>query len=101
MVSIADEPSAKLSLHFKECVDYIKKALDEGGRVLVHCFAGISRSTTIVVAFLMRYRKLNLQAALGIVRNARPWVAPNYGFMNQLRRYNVALQNYRKKNPEE
>ena len=53
VVTILDSPSANLKAHFNSCLRFIKQALDQGGCVLVHCFAGVSRSATIVIAYLM------------------------------------------------
>ena len=59
-ISELDCPSANLRQHFEACHEFIKKALDQGGRVLVHCYAGISRSATIVISFLMKDRNMTL-----------------------------------------
>lgn len=56
-------------------------------KVLVHCAAGVSRSTTAVVAYLMKTEGLDVEAALRQVRAKRPFVDPNEGFMAQLALY--------------
>lgn len=61
------------------------------GRILVHCSAGISRSPTVVAAYLMRRRGMTLKAALGQIVRVRPQVAPNPGFLRQLKEMEVAL----------
>ncbi|KAL5507689.1 hypothetical protein ACEPAH_5307 [Sanghuangporus vaninii] len=53
-------------------------------RVLVHCVMGISRSTTVVCAYLMATRHLSFPSALMFIRKRRPRVHPNYGFRRQL-----------------
>ncbi|KAH8106442.1 hypothetical protein DFH11DRAFT_1238621 [Phellopilus nigrolimitatus] len=53
-------------------------------KVLVHCVMGISRSTTVVCAYLMATRHLSFPAALMLIRRRRPQVHPNYGFRRQL-----------------
>lgn len=55
------------------------------GKILVHCSAGISRSPSLVVAYLMKARGMSLRAALGQVVRARPQVSPNPGFLRQLK----------------
>jgi len=52
--------------------------------VLVHCFAGQSRSVALVLAYLVMERGLRQEEALALVRKARPGAAPNAGFMRQL-----------------
>jgi protein-tyrosine phosphatase len=53
-------------------------------KVLVHCMAGMSRSVTIVIAYLMNVRKWDLKTAFLFVRDKRPVACPNIGFMRQL-----------------
>lgn len=60
------------------------------GKVLVHCAMGISRSATLVLAFLMIYENKNLVEALKIVREHRG-VCPNTGFLSQLRELDLRL----------
>jgi hypothetical protein len=53
--------------------------------VLVHCFAGMSRSATIVCAYLLATTSMNTQESIQFVRSKRPIVQPNYGFEKQLK----------------
>ena len=46
--------------------------------------AGISRSSTIIIAYLMRYDKFTLEDALLTVQKNRPAAKPNEGFMGKL-----------------
>lgn len=57
----------------------------ENRKVLVHCHAGISRSVSVVLLYLMVYEGLSLDNALAKVRRVRPWAGPNAGFMATLR----------------
>lgn len=52
-------------------------------KVLVHCVVGVSRSATLVLAFLMLHRQLSLRQAVIAVRQHR-WIFPNRGFLRQL-----------------
>jgi atypical dual specificity phosphatase len=61
------------------------------GRILVHCSAGISRSPTVVAAYLMRRRGMTLKGALGQIVRVRPQISPNPGFLRQLKEMEVAL----------
>merc|ERR1712137_661103 len=76
--------------HFEESNQFIETAL-QTGHVLVHCAAGISRSTTMVCAYLMKTLQVNPADALEIVRHFRPYAEPNPGFMKQLVQYNELL----------
>uniref|UniRef100_A0A8C2WHZ3 protein-tyrosine-phosphatase n=1 Tax=Cyclopterus lumpus TaxID=8103 RepID=A0A8C2WHZ3_CYCLU len=52
--------------------------------VLVHCQAGVSRSATIVIAYLMKHTLMTMTDAYKYVRSRRPVVSPNLNFMGQL-----------------
>ncbi|PVG04501.1 phosphatases II [Serendipita vermifera] len=53
--------------------------------VLVHCLAGMSRSASIVCAYLLATTSMNTQESISFVRKRRPIIQPNYGFEKQLR----------------
>lgn len=72
--------------NLEECLEFMQKGMEEGS-VLVHCAAGASRSATVVIAYIMRTRHLSLEEALQFVRERRPIVGPNDGFMEQLELY--------------
>jgi hypothetical protein len=52
--------------------------------VLVHCDAGVSRSATVVISFVMKTNKLSARQAYDFVKEKRPCVAPNISFIQQL-----------------
>lgn len=91
-VNIQDTNDFDIKKVFEDCFDFI----DEGrryGNVLVHCSGtiGLSRSTTICVAYLMDKEKKKLDDALTAVKEARSFVKPNEGFMKQLKEFEVKL----------
>lgn len=57
------------------------------GVALVHCNAGVSRSAAIVIGYLMSREGLAFNAALALVKAARPAIRPNPGFHEQLKDY--------------
>lgn len=85
-LSVYDDPDDDISSFFDESNKFIQKARKKGG-VLVHCFAGQSRSATLVAAYLMSSEGLDPGAALDLIRQTRPSVQPNSGFMKQLYAY--------------
>jgi len=74
--------------------DPIVKLIDESferGAVLVNCAAGISRSASFVIAYLMKMQQKNFIDALLLVKRARPRISPNPFFMEQLVAYETTL----------
>ncbi|KAJ3787848.1 protein-tyrosine phosphatase-like protein [Lentinula aff. detonsa] len=84
MIAVDDSEYDDLLIRLPEACKFIQKALGEGGRVLVHCVMGVSRSATVLSAFLMQSRKFSPSQALEFIRSRRPCVQPNYGFLKQL-----------------
>lgn len=56
-------------------------------RILIHCNLGISRSSSILIAYLIRKYKLCLYSAFNYVKDKRIQIAPNYSFLKQLKYY--------------
>lgn len=81
-----DAPTSDL---LSMCRDQDTNAFIEAGRkaggVLVHCQAGVSRSSTVAATYLMCSQRISLQEALEIMRKARPCICPNTGFQAQLK----------------
>ena len=80
----SDSGSQNLKQYFKEAIDFIDDVRECNGRVLVHCQAGVSRSPTIVIAYLMARSHKTLAEAFAYVKDRRNIVAPNLNFMGQL-----------------
>ncbi|XP_061217263.1 LOW QUALITY PROTEIN: dual specificity protein phosphatase 15 [Neopsephotus bourkii] len=83
-IPLPDTPEANIKRHFKECITFIHQCRLHGGNCLVHCLAGISRSTTVVVAYVMAVTELSCQEVLEAIRTIRPVANPNPGFRQQL-----------------
>lgn len=74
----------KMAPEFNKAADFLENALKtKGNKVYVHCHQGISRSATIVLAFLMLKRGIPLMEALKTIREKRS-IHPNDGFVKQL-----------------
>lgn len=72
-------PYVNLMKHFPAIIQFIKEGMKEG-TVFVHCFAGVSRSSTSVISFLMAEHQMNFYEALSFVKRKRPIIFPNIGF---------------------
>jgi len=82
---LKDNIHENLSIHFPKIFNFIRKAIKNNGIVFIHCEMGISRSPTIMIAFLRANGYFNsLQEAYDYVKQKRPWIAPNIGFKKQL-----------------
>jgi len=84
---LADDHNCNISLYFDEIGEIINK----GGIVLVNCAAGISRSSTIVIAYIMKYYKLDLEKTFSFVKKKRNQICPNKRFMECLLDYELTL----------
>lgn len=60
---------------------------DEGGCTLIHCVAGVSRSASLCLAYLIKYNQMNFHQAFHYLRSLRPCIRPNLGFFKQLINY--------------
>ena len=61
------------------------------GKVLVHCHAGISRSATICLAYLIACHKVSLSEAFQYVKRRRHVISPNFNFMGQLMKFEADI----------
>ncbi|KAH9994146.1 protein-tyrosine phosphatase-like protein [Russula compacta] len=84
VISVQDSEYDDILIHLPDACRFIQNTLDGGGRVLVHCFMGISRSATVIAAYLMSTRHIPVHKAIAIIKRARPQVQPNYGFIKEL-----------------
>ncbi|TMW62498.1 hypothetical protein Poli38472_005116 [Pythium oligandrum] len=90
-VDIKDNVDVNIGDLFAPTVAFIQRALREHGRVLIHCVQGISRSSTIVIWYVMIHTRCSLSAAYSYVLKRRPLIFPNRGFMTQLMENEKAL----------
>ncbi|KAJ9586251.1 hypothetical protein L9F63_020113 [Diploptera punctata] len=82
-VQLLDLPMTNISIHFQETADFIESGIKSGGKVLVHCLMGMSRSSTCVLSYLMIKEGFTANDAVRRVRLYRA-IRPNDGFLHQL-----------------
>ncbi|XP_032819478.1 dual specificity protein phosphatase 7-like [Petromyzon marinus] len=83
-IPISDHWNQNLSQFFPEAIAFIDEARNKQCGVLVHCLAGISRSVTVTVAYLMQKLSLPLNDAYDFVKHKKSNISPNFNFMGQL-----------------
>ena len=88
VIKVDDTRDEQISLHFESAAQFIKGALDQkdDNNVLVHCWAGLSRSPTLVSAFLIKEHRMEANHALSTINRKRS-IKPNDGFKKQLDDY--------------
>lgn len=80
-LEVVDRPTESLARYFDFTADKINELANSKKSVLVHCVAGISRSATIVLAYLMKHLKMSLRDAHALVKSKRPFVSPDLFFL--------------------
>ena len=94
-IELEDTEDVILKDHFDEAIHFMEIALQNpSNRILVHCNLGISRSTTVILAYLMKTYNATLIEAFKFLRHRRPIVCPNIGFLKQLFDYENELFSY-------
>jgi protein-tyrosine phosphatase len=92
-VSIEDLPFAELAAHLPGTTTFIDDAMrDPNARILVHCMQGVSRSASVVAAYLMAVYGWTPQQAVQFVKSKRRIADPNSGFVAQLGEYAESLR---------
>ncbi|XP_060070761.1 dual specificity protein phosphatase 3-like [Ylistrum balloti] len=90
-IKAMDQMNFQLTPYFDKSVEFIQQAIDAGGKVMVNCKMGASRSATLVLAYLMIEHHMPVQDATRLVRSKRE-ICPNDGFMQQLCDLNEQLK---------
>lgn len=81
---LQDSPSEDITSILYDVFDYFEDVREQGGRVFVHCCQGVSRSTSLVIAYLMWKEGQSFEDAFQYVKAARGVTNPNMGFACQL-----------------
>ncbi|KAJ7536714.1 hypothetical protein O6H91_12G078900 [Diphasiastrum complanatum] len=81
---LQDSPCEDITSILYDVFDYFEEVRELGGRVFVHCCQGVSRSTSLVIAYLMWRKGRSFEDAFQDVKAARGVTNPNMGFACQL-----------------
>ena len=90
-IQAQDNEEQDLSQVLPEAVAFITEAISGGGKILVHCVAGMSRSASCVIAYLMKTKQIGYEEALAMTKAKRSCVEPNNAFVRQLQEYQSQL----------
>ena len=88
IIEIDDLFSVNIIKYFKECIDFI----ENNGKIFIHCTCGVSRSASIVIAYLMWKAHATFNNTYLFVKKRRPEVDPNNGFRKQLNLFHKLLE---------
>jgi len=81
-LKLEDTATENLLQYLEETLSYIHEKISKNERMLVHCYAGRSRSASIVISYLIKYHAMKVEEALQFVKNKRPAADPNRGFFS-------------------
>lgn len=85
-ISCLDLPSTDLLQNvLPQSIDFIESCRSQNGKILVHCNAGVSRSASIVIGYLMKKQQCSFKSAYEKVKSKRECIQPNSGFLEQLK----------------
>nr|KAG5696975.1 hypothetical protein BaRGS_008437 [Batillaria attramentaria] len=83
-IPASDSAQQNLKQYFEEAIEYIDDARQNGASVLIHCHAGVSRSATITIAYILKHTKMAMSDAYKYVKGKRSIISPNFNFLGQL-----------------
>lgn len=86
-IPVRDVEWERLCEYFDKAVDFIKECELANGKIFVHCMCGVSRSSTLVAAYLIREKGMSCNDAINHLHAYRKKVNPNKGFRKQLEYY--------------
>lgn len=92
IIHINDDRWVKISDYFEETNKFIRSALEDGGKVLIHCSRGVSRSASAATAFIMDRDGTEIDDIIEKMRESRSKINPNPGFRAQLKEYKEGLK---------
>jgi len=88
---LSDFHGENLTCVIYDVIDFITRARNEGGRVMVHCKRGISRSCALVMSYIMFTEHTALRETLANVQKSRVVASPNGGFFFQLQEWSESM----------
>ena len=90
-LNIRDNVSENIECLFFKCINYINQAKENKGRVLIHCYKGVSRSVSVLISYLIFLNKWTYDEAFDFVQSKRAIANPNIGFYLQLKTFHKRI----------
>jgi len=85
-LGLIDKPSQKITNRLEAAYLFYQNAAKKGENVLVHCYAGVSRSAYIAIYIIMKVTGETWVHAFDYLKSRHPRTSPNIGFLKQLSR---------------
>ncbi|OTF76283.1 hypothetical protein BLA29_008481, partial [Euroglyphus maynei] len=95
-VPVEDDCQEPIENYFDDVADLMEATRLRGYGSIVHCMAGVSRSATLILAYMIKYTTFTLYEAFLHAKSIRQPIRPNIGFIQQLIKYEQRLNNGRK-----
>ena len=83
-IPLYDSTSQKLDKYLEKANKFIKEGSENGNKILIHCGAGVSRSATLCLMYMITEKKYKFSEAYKIMKEKRKCVIPNMGFRKLL-----------------
>jgi len=92
-IEVNDSSDEDLGQHFEEIYEFMDNAIEnETGKVYVHCAAGVSRSSTCLISYLMKKKNWKFAKTKHFVTQRHITTYPNEGFTKQLLEWEKKLE---------
>jgi len=90
-LDLIDAEFQKISHVFNNTNKFIENCINNNEKVLVHCVCGVSRSVTLVIAYLMYKQNFSYEEAFNFIHRKRDVAQPNKYFEEQLKKYHEEI----------
>ncbi|EDO42672.1 predicted protein, partial [Nematostella vectensis] len=100
-LQLDDVPQTQLINFFEKTTKFLSDAIDGGGCVMVHCNMGVSRSSSVTLAYLIKSKRWTLGEAYSFIKERRSCVRPNRGFLKQLATWEEMILGKRFTDPDD
>ncbi|KAG1664960.1 Dual specificity protein phosphatase 16 [Nymphon striatum] len=91
-IPVNDNYSEKLIPFFPHAFQFLDRVRESNACVLIHCLAGISRSATVAIAYVMKHLRMSSDDAYRYVKSKRSTISPNFNFLGQLLEFEKQLK---------